>query len=70
LAWRVGFDKRSAVNERSLDTKRLRVVIATVVINVVAVSLLALAQYESKHAARQLEIRSPDGSSNEASGHY
>ncbi|HSU87117.1 MAG TPA: hypothetical protein VLI42_10330 [Chthoniobacterales bacterium] len=58
------------MTECSLDTKRLWVVIATVVINVVAVSLLTLAQYQSKHAARQLEIRSPNASGNEASGHY
>jgi len=48
LARRVCFDKGSSVTECSLDTKRLWVVIATVVINVVAVSPLTLAQYQSK----------------------
>jgi hypothetical protein len=47
LARRVRFDNGSSVNDRSRDTNRLWVVIATVVINVVAVSLLALTQWSN-----------------------
>jgi hypothetical protein len=44
------------VNERSLDTKRLWVVIATVVINVVAVSLLALAPWSNWRTGLALNL--------------